>query len=63
MGFFKRLNPFGGTDSGYTYVQHTHTDDQATERLIIDYILSTKRVFKESSDKFEKRLRIFKSDL
>ena len=24
MGFFKRLNPFGGTDSGYTYVQHTH---------------------------------------
>lgn len=57
MGFFKRLNPFGGTDSGYTYVQHTHTDDQATERLIIDYILSTKRVFKESSDKFEKRLK------
>ena len=57
MGFLKRLNPFGGTDSGYTYVQQTYTDNQATERLIIDYILSTKRVFKASSDKFEKRLK------
>lgn len=57
IGFLKRLNPFGGTDSGYTYVQHTYADNQATKRLLIDYILSTKRVFKESSDKFEKRLK------
>lgn len=57
-GIVKRfIGKFGGTDSGYTYVQHTYTDNQATERLILDYIHSTKRLFKESNDKFEKRLK------
>lgn len=56
-GFFKRLNPFGSADSGYEYITHTYIDVQATERLILDYILSAKKVFKESLGKFEKRLK------
>ena len=56
-GFFKRLNPFGGSDSGYKIVTHTYTDDEATENLIIDYINSTKRVFNDTASKLKKRIK------
>lgn len=56
-GFFKRLNPFGDSGSGYKIVTHTYTDDAATESLIIDYINSTKRVFKDTAGKFKKRMK------
>lgn len=56
-GFFKRLNPFGSSNSGYTYITHTYTDDKATENLIIGYINSTRTVFSETASKFKKRIK------
>ena len=61
VGFFKRLIQFGNSDSGYKIVTHTCTDDEATEILIIDYINSAKRIFKDTAGKFKKRIKNIRS--